>query len=118
MTSKQASEVEMGITEAGASRNAMLRARARVPRHVVHRTFPSETVMLNLNTGKYHGLNPTGGRMLAVLAAEGELRAAVDTLAEEFGRPHAEIASDLCDFCAGLVERGLIELVGPEGARG
>ena len=35
--------------------------KVRVPRHVVHRDFPAQTVILNLETGKYHGLNPTAG---------------------------------------------------------
>ena len=34
------------------------------PQHVVYRSFPSETVVLNLQTGSYHGLNATAGRML------------------------------------------------------
>ena len=30
------------------------------PQHVVHREFAKETVILNLQSGMYHGLNPTG----------------------------------------------------------
>jgi hypothetical protein len=44
-----------------------LASRPRVPEHVVYRTFVNETVVLNLETGAYHGLNPVGGRMLAAL---------------------------------------------------
>ena len=40
----------------------------RIPKHVVFRSFGSETVLLNLSTGQYHGLRGTGGRMLEVLA--------------------------------------------------
>ena len=32
---------------------------ARIPQHVVFRGFATETVVLNLETGKYHGLNPS-----------------------------------------------------------
>jgi DNA-binding CsgD family transcriptional regulator len=51
--------------------------RVRVPQHVVHRAFPARTVVLNLETGKYHGLNPTAGRMLTAL--EQGLRAPLES---------------------------------------
>ena len=41
-----------------------LDAHASVPQHVVYRRFAAETVVLNLETGTYHGLNATGARML------------------------------------------------------
>lgn len=85
-------------------------ATAHVPNHVVFRTFAAETVVLNLETGKYHGLNPVGGRMLEVLAAAPSVVAAAETLAEEYGEPVARIESDLHEFCNELAERGLIEL--------
>jgi hypothetical protein len=46
--------------------DTLLSASLRLPQHVVHRSFVAETVVLNLQTGKYHGLNPVGGRMLEV----------------------------------------------------
>ena len=36
--------------------------KAVVPEHVVYRTFVSETVVLNLQSGHYHGINTSGGR--------------------------------------------------------
>jgi hypothetical protein len=96
------------------SNEALLASQARVPEHVVHRAFVKETVVLNLQTGKYHGLNPTGGRMLELVTSSPTLRDAAAKLAEEYRRPVSEIEADLCDFCAELVERGLIELGAPE----
>jgi len=81
-----------------------------MPQHVVHRSFPTETVVLNLQTGKYHGLNPTAGRMLEVLATKGELRAAAAAVAEEYDQPLAATERDICDLCEALLERGLIEI--------
>ena len=92
---------------------AILDQRARVPQHVVHRAFVSETVILNLQTGKYHGMNPTGGRMLEELNRADSVRAAAAELAAEYGRPADEIERDLCQFCVELAERGLIELTPP-----
>ena len=60
---------------------SFLSARVRLPQHVVHRSFVAETVVLNLRTGKYHGLNPTAGKMLEALDAAPTVGAAVPVLA-------------------------------------
>jgi hypothetical protein len=88
---------------------AELPAAVRVPQHVVYRDFAVETVVLNLNTGIYHGLNPTAGRMLTVLAKHGDIGAAASQLADEYQRPRAQIAADLETLCRELLTRGLIE---------
>lgn len=84
--------------------------RARVPDHVVYRSFAHETVILNLRTGRYHGVNATGGRMLDLLAGECTVGSAAATLAEEYGRRVDEVERDVLEFCADLAGRGLIEL--------
>lgn len=82
----------------------------RVPDHVVFRSLGSETVILNLHTGSYHGLNSSAGRMLEVLKERGSLHLAVAQVAEEYGEPYERIKRDLTELCDGLVERGLIEI--------
>ncbi len=94
----------------------LLAARLRLPQHVVHRGFVTETVVLNLHTGKYHGLNPTAGRMLEALDAAPTAGAAVPELAREYGVEPAQIESDLIALCQGLLERGLIEIVDADPA--
>jgi len=93
----------------------LLGATARVPQHVVHRSFAHETVVLNLKTGRYHGLNPTAGMMLAELETGARIGAIAAKLAELFERPPAEIEQDLAALCLDLLRRGLIELTGPDG---
>jgi hypothetical protein len=90
--------------------NDVLESKARLPNHVVYRTFVTETVVLNLQSGRYHGLNPSGGRMLEVMTSADSVREAAKTLADEYQRTAAEIEEDLVDFCSVLVDRGLIEL--------
>jgi coenzyme PQQ synthesis protein D (PqqD) len=85
-------------------------ARARVPAHVVYQTFVNETVILNLKTGQYHGLNPTGGRMLNLLAERRTIDDAARELAAEYKRPVDELERDLVAFCGDLAARGLIEM--------
>ncbi|MBI5105237.1 MAG: PqqD family protein [Solirubrobacterales bacterium] len=82
----------------------------RLPQSVVYRVFAAETVVLNLETGRYHGLNPTGGRMLAELESCGQVRATAERLARDYGRPVDEMLAELCSFCASLEDRGLIEV--------
>lgn len=91
---------------------ALLDERVRVPDHVVHRSFVAETVVLNLKTGRYHGLNPSAGRMLDVLGTVGSVRDAAAALAEEYGQPQDVIERDLARFCHDLLDRKLIEIVG------
>jgi hypothetical protein len=80
-----------------------------VPQHVVYRAFATETVMLNLKTGMYHGLNPTGARMLHALERSATVGDAAADLAVEYGIGQQEIEDDLCDLCSQLLERGLLE---------
>jgi hypothetical protein len=101
---------------ASPSTSELLAARVRMPQHVVHRNFVAETVVLNLNTGQYHGLNPTAGRMLEVLDAAPSIGAAVPELAREYGVEQEQIQDDLIALCQGLLERGLIEIVDADSA--
>ena len=98
--------MESGKTE-------MLRMRVGVPQHVVFRDFVSETVLLNINTGQYHGLNPTAGRMLTVVDSVGEVDVAAKQLAREFEQPLDRIEEDLSELCEGLLERNLLEVRAP-----
>jgi hypothetical protein len=91
---------------------ALLARKASVPEHVVYRDFVSETVVLNLETGHYHGVNRTGGAILAALERAETVGAAARALADEYGRALAEVERDVCAFCADLLERGLIRLRG------
>ena|ERR1035437_10035878 len=88
-------------------------ARIRVPQHVVYRSFPSETVVLNLQTGKYHGLNATAGHMLAALEQTGCVRDAAAAVAAGFEQAQAVVEKDMCELCRLLLDRGLIEIDGP-----
>ena len=88
-------------------------ATARVPANIVHRSFPAETIVLDLNRGVYHGLNHVAGRMLVLLDELGRVRKVADRLAEEYDHPPAQIQRDLCRVCQELLDRDLIELAEP-----
>jgi hypothetical protein len=86
----------------------LLETRVRLPQHVVHRSFVAETVVLNLRTGKYHGLNPTAGKMLEALDAAPTVADAVPGLTAEYGIDREQIQRDLLTLTRGLLERELI----------
>jgi hypothetical protein len=96
--------------------NDLLGTQVRMPQHVVCRSFVAETVVLNLQTGQYHGLNPTAGRMLEALQAAPTVGAAVPELAAQYGVAQEQIERDLLALAGGLLERGLIETVDDAGA--
>jgi hypothetical protein len=90
---------------------ARMPGRTRLPDHVVYRSFVNETVVLNLQTGRYHGLNPTGGRILQLLVETASIDESAARLAQESGRGVDEIRADVQAFCDDLVVRGLVEIV-------
>jgi hypothetical protein len=95
-----------------------LEAKVKVPQSVVFRSFPTETVVLNLETGKYHGLNPTAGKMLQALTDAPSVREAAAAVAIDYDAPAETIEVDICELCQNLLDRGLIERDGDAGAAG
>ena len=94
-----------------ATNSNLKEARITIPQHVVHRVFPTETVLLNLNTGRYHGLDPTAGTMFEVIAESENLSQAAASLSEDRGLPLDVVARDLQDLCLSLIDQGLLEAV-------
>jgi hypothetical protein len=84
--------------------------RARVAEHVVYRRFPHETVVLNLDSGQYHGLNPVAGDMLDAMADSECLNAAAERIAADYDHPLPVVAADLVELCDALTVRGLIRV--------
>jgi hypothetical protein len=68
-------------------------------------------VVLNLQTGQYHGLNGSAGAMFSVLSAGEPFAVGVNRIAEQYGIPHATAERDLARLCASLLERGLVDSV-------
>jgi Coenzyme PQQ synthesis protein D (PqqD) len=87
-----------------------LTAKACVPQSVVYRSFPSETVVLNLETGQYHGLNATAGRMLEALVDAPTVAEAIEHLVVVYRQPRAIVEADIRELCGALLSRGLIEI--------
>jgi hypothetical protein len=82
--------------------------RITIPEGVVRRQFGDDKVLLNLATGHYHGLNPTGGYMVALLDQTGDAEETARRTARELDTPLERVRDDLAALCAALQERGLI----------
>ena len=93
-------------------KDVSLESRLRVPEHVVYRDFGDETVVLNLDSGMYHGLNATAAAMLAMLGECDSVDTAVKQLVAKFEQPREVIERDLLELCRALAERGLIQHAG------
>lgn len=100
----------MSDHESRGERAELLDVAVHVPEDVIFRSFAEETVALNLQTGTFHGLNTTAGRMVELVARAHRARDAVGQLAEEYGVPDERIAADLEDLLRLLVDRRLIEI--------
>lgn len=115
MTEIQLGTVAVGNAEMNTP-DSILDARVHVPQHVVYRDFVNETVVLNLETGTYHGLNRTAGLMLTTMERERSVREAAVKVAEDNGWDLATVESDIVDLCRTLAESGLIAFAGSDAA--
>jgi hypothetical protein len=88
--------------------------RIRVPEQVVFRELESETVLLNLSTGFYYGLDEVGTRMWQALEKHGTLEEAAFELLDEFEVDGARLQQDLQSLAQELCDQGLLEVAGEQ----
>jgi len=79
---------------------------------VLVRELDGEAVLLDLDTGRYFGLNATGVRIWAMLGEGEELARILERLADEYGSARDAIRSDLDELCAALEREDLVDRVG------
>ena len=85
--------------------------RAVVPGHVLVRHLDGESVLLNLETERYFGLDATGTRMWQLVTTCPNLDAAYGILLEEYEVTPEVLRSDLAELMIRLVENGLVQVV-------
>ena len=84
--------------------------RASVPSHVLVRFLEGESVLLNIETERYFGLDETGTRMWQVVTAAPSIEVAFQQLFEEFDVDAQLLRMNLSDLLDRLVENGLLSL--------
>lgn len=82
--------------------------RIRTPDGVLHREIAGESVLLNLGSESYFGLDEVGTRMWAALTTAPSIEAAYQALLDEFEVDAPTLRSDLAAFIARLAEAGLV----------
>jgi len=89
-----------------------LTMRAIVPADVLVQELQGESVLLNVKSGRYFGLDEVGTRMWAVLTTAESLQAAGETLLAEYDVDAERMQRDLQNLVEKLVEHGLVEVQG------
>lgn len=85
-------------------------ARAVVPSNVLVRFLDQESVLLNLDTERYFGLDAVGTRMWQVVTVASTVDAALAQLVEEYDASPETLRTDLTKLLEHLIENGLITL--------
>jgi hypothetical protein len=67
-----------------------------------------ESVLLDLKTERYLGLNEVGTRMWQALCASDSIQAAYETLQDEYDATPQQLEEDLREFIDRLLENALI----------
>jgi len=88
-----------------------LTERAAVPAHVLVRILDRESVLLNLDTEQYFGLDETGTRMWQLVTASPNIEAAYQELLAEFDVEPEMLRSNLMELLTRLVDNGLLQVI-------
>src|SRR5438067_13626830 len=88
--------------------------RAAAPTHVLVRLLDRESVLLNLETEQYFGLDGTGTRMWQLVTASLNIEAAYQELIAEFDVEPELLRSHLMELLTRLVEGGLLQVTPAE----
>ena len=84
--------------------------RVVVPSHVLVRFLDKESVLLNIETERYFGLDETGTRMWQLVTAAPKIEVAYQQLLEEYDVQPELLRENLTDLLARLVENGLLQV--------
>lgn len=69
-----------------------------------------ESVLLDMATEQYYGLNRTGTRMLELLSETGSITHTHQAMLEQFDAPEDDLMTDLRNLVDDLKNAGLIEV--------
>lgn len=90
-----------------------LDATVTVTPEVVFKELRGESVLLDLGSGIYFGLDETSTRLWQLLASDGSLRRAFDGMLAEFDVEPDRLQRELIDFVAELRRRRLLSVNSP-----
>jgi hypothetical protein len=86
--------------------------RVTIPKDVLLSGLEGESVLLNLESERYFGLDEVGTRMFSVLTESNSIQAAYEVLLDEYDVDAESLRSDLISLIDNLVDQGLMEIAG------
>jgi len=81
-----------------------------LPEDVLISDVEGESVLLNVNSERYFGLDEVGTRMLSVLTTSKSIQSAYEALLEEYEVEDETLHNDLAELIDRLVDQGLLEV--------
>jgi hypothetical protein len=85
--------------------------RAAAPVHVLVRFLEQESVLLNLETEQYFGLDETGTRMWQLVTTSPNIDAAYQELLAEFDVEPELLRANFVELLSRLMDSGLLEVL-------
>ena len=101
-----------------ATRAIALQDSIQISEDAVFRELDGEAVILNLDTGIYFGLNPTGTRIWNLLAEHGSLQEVFEAMADEYEVSSDSLEKDILQLVSQLCEKGLVSASHPRDRGG
>ncbi|MBC7260572.1 MAG: PqqD family protein [Chloroflexi bacterium] len=89
---------------------ATLESRVTIGKEVLFQDLGGEAVLLNLESGKYYGLDEVGTRMWSLLIEHGQVKGAYTALLAEYDVSEERLEEDLLHFVDELVSHGLLQI--------
>lgn len=77
---------------------------------VLIQELSGESVLLNIDSEQYFGLDEVGSRMLSVLTESESIQAANDILLQEYEVEPAQLEKDLLELIEKCVKHGLVKV--------
>lgn len=86
--------------------------RVKVPDDVLISNLQDESVILNLDSERYYGLDSVGTRILSVLTTSDSIEAAYNKLIDEYDVDGEVLREDLLALVENLANQGLVQVSG------
>ncbi len=84
--------------------------RVKIPDDVLISNLQEESVILNLDSERYFGLDEVGTHFLSVLTTSDSIEAAYDRLVSEYDVDAPVLRRDLLALVENLINQGLVEI--------
>ena len=78
--------------------------------NVIFRDLDDEMIIMDMNSGKYFGLNETGARIWSLLNENQKIKDIIEKLSDEYDITKEQCEKEVKKFISTLLEKGLIDV--------